>query len=228
MMDNVTYKERLKDPRWQKKKNHILELDGYTCQYCGAKDKPLHVHHTFYTEGKAPWEYLDEDLVTLCEDCHGKVHTGEISENELGWCMVAAISHRNLRVEEETFLKEHGYPLDWDIGSGIDEDCELHRKLAKRRILQFLWRHREELERSENGIYIPCLVTINMRYMKFVVLYNDPIITMEYSVFQDMPNWGDFTDKEKKSISEMLYSEEGIKLEFKPIEGILLCNLYGY
>lgn len=37
--------------------------------------KGLNVHHTYYTKGHKPWEYEDDSLVTLCEDCHKKRHT---------------------------------------------------------------------------------------------------------------------------------------------------------
>lgn len=36
--------------------------------------KGLNVHHTYYIEGKKPWEYEDSALVTLCENCHKKRH----------------------------------------------------------------------------------------------------------------------------------------------------------
>lgn len=36
--------------------------------------KGLNVHHKYYVYGKKPWEYDDEALVTLCEDCHQKRH----------------------------------------------------------------------------------------------------------------------------------------------------------
>ena len=34
----------------------------------------LNIHHTYYIEGRKPWEYDNEALVTLCEDCHKKRH----------------------------------------------------------------------------------------------------------------------------------------------------------
>lgn len=38
----------------------------------------LNVHHKLYVKGRNPWEYMDEDLITLCIDCHRKVHETEI------------------------------------------------------------------------------------------------------------------------------------------------------
>lgn len=66
----MTYAEKLKDPRWQKKRLRILERDGFKCLYCSDTDKTLHVHHGYYESGKDPWDYEDDTLHTLCEDCH--------------------------------------------------------------------------------------------------------------------------------------------------------------
>lgn len=62
--------EKYKDPQWQKKRLYILERDLWCCQACYSPDKTLHVHHRYYLENKEPWEYPDEALVTLCEECH--------------------------------------------------------------------------------------------------------------------------------------------------------------
>lgn len=69
-----TYAEMLKDPRWQKKKTEILNRDNFTCQLCGDTKNTLHVHHKYYLENHKPWEYTDDALVTLCEECHSWVH----------------------------------------------------------------------------------------------------------------------------------------------------------
>ena len=34
----------------------------------------LHVHHTLYILDKLPWEYKDDDLITLCHSCHDELH----------------------------------------------------------------------------------------------------------------------------------------------------------
>lgn len=36
--------------------------------------KGLNIHHKYYIEGKKPWEYSNNALITLCEDCHKKRH----------------------------------------------------------------------------------------------------------------------------------------------------------
>ena len=64
------YSEKLKDPRWQKKRLQILERDDWTCQICHDTESTLVVHHRMYLPDTEPWDYPDELLVTLCEDCH--------------------------------------------------------------------------------------------------------------------------------------------------------------
>ena len=62
--------EKYKDPRWQRKRLELMELAGFTCEDCGAKDKPLNVHHSVYHKGRNPWEYPNNLLRCVCEDCH--------------------------------------------------------------------------------------------------------------------------------------------------------------
>ena len=71
------YYELLKDPRWQKRRLEIMQRDGWKCKMCGSglsDGIPLNVHHYVYHKGYLPWEYPDKDLITLCRDCHHKLH----------------------------------------------------------------------------------------------------------------------------------------------------------
>lgn len=76
-----TYREKLLDPRWQKKRLEILERDGWTCAYCGDTESTLHVHHKRYRRNVDPWDVPDSDLVTLCCHCH-EVETSDRRELE--------------------------------------------------------------------------------------------------------------------------------------------------
>lgn len=73
-----TYSEKLKDPRWQKRRLGILNLHEFTCEKCGSKDKELHVHHRFYIKGREVWEYDNDVFQVLCVDCHENVHKKEV------------------------------------------------------------------------------------------------------------------------------------------------------
>ena len=66
----MTYADKLKDPRWQKKRLEVFELNEFTCEDCESKTEQLHIHHTYYQRGLMPWEYPNDSLKCLCEDCH--------------------------------------------------------------------------------------------------------------------------------------------------------------
>lgn len=70
----VSYSEKLKDPRWQRKRLEILERDNWACQVCGNTEKTLHVHHTHYIKQIDPWDHPEHLLITLCEKCHSDEH----------------------------------------------------------------------------------------------------------------------------------------------------------
>jgi 5-methylcytosine-specific restriction endonuclease McrA len=65
----MTYSEKLRDPRWQRKRLEILQRDNWACLSCGTKTKSLQVHHVAYRKIE-PWDYPDDLYQTLCEDCH--------------------------------------------------------------------------------------------------------------------------------------------------------------
>jgi hypothetical protein len=65
-----TYSDLLKHPKWQKKRLEIMQRDNFECQLCHDKETSLNVHHKKYINGKKPWEYKNDDLVTLCKHCH--------------------------------------------------------------------------------------------------------------------------------------------------------------
>lgn len=66
----MKYRDKLLDPRWQKRKSEVQIAHNFTCEDCGSTSKTLHVHHCFYIKGREPWEYEDDLLMLLCEDCH--------------------------------------------------------------------------------------------------------------------------------------------------------------
>ena len=69
-----TYTEKLKDPRWQKKRLEVFNRDNWTCQHCNDHTTELNAHHPYYTKGLEPWEYDTDFLITLCNPCHEMQH----------------------------------------------------------------------------------------------------------------------------------------------------------
>lgn len=73
----MTYSQKLKDPRWQKKRLEILNRDAFTCTTCGDKETTLNVHHFCYMGD--PWNSESEDLTTWCETCHEIHHKQKVN-----------------------------------------------------------------------------------------------------------------------------------------------------
>lgn len=75
-----SYGALLFDKRWKDKRAKILTRDLNKCIICSLKDD-LQVHHRQYhyvkslKKFKAPWQYSDDILITLCSSCHQKGHS---------------------------------------------------------------------------------------------------------------------------------------------------------
>lgn len=65
------YEEYIHSPEWRELRVQALKRDKYTCQMCGT-GKNVQVHHVNYKNLGTAQEL--EDVVTLCDDCHSKVH----------------------------------------------------------------------------------------------------------------------------------------------------------
>jgi hypothetical protein len=73
---SLEYSIKLKDPRWQKKRLEIFKRDDWACRRCHSTVKTLTIHHRYYNYGIEPWEYPDDALITLCQDCHHEITSG--------------------------------------------------------------------------------------------------------------------------------------------------------
>ncbi len=128
-----SYADKLKDPRWQKRRLEIFERDGWACIACGCSHKNLQVHHNWYIKNTEPWEYQNGQMCTLCEGCHEKAT--EIQEklkdhlSKMHPSQQAALLHRS----ESYFDKDRDYK-----GVSISanrEDEEPHRLVRLRTFL---------------------------------------------------------------------------------------------
>lgn len=97
----TTYREKLLDPRWQKKRLEVFDKAKFACENCGADDKTLHVHHVYYDRDCEPWEYEDSALIALCKDCHD-------------------VEHLALKESKEAFIK-----ILADIGARTSSDIDM-------------------------------------------------------------------------------------------------------
>ena len=54
---------------------YVFARDNYTCQKCKKKNVKFRVHHIIFRSNGGTDE--PDNLITLCLECHGKVHKGE-------------------------------------------------------------------------------------------------------------------------------------------------------
>lgn len=75
--EDIDYYAYLKTQAWEDMRQKIFRRDGFKCVIC-HEAKNLNVHHITYENLGAEKE---SDLVTLCQACHEKVHSGDPMEN---------------------------------------------------------------------------------------------------------------------------------------------------
>lgn len=59
-------------------KDNIFERDEYTCMWCGKHSKQLTVHHVMPIWASSELACDEDNLVTLCRDCHFKINGKEL------------------------------------------------------------------------------------------------------------------------------------------------------
>lgn len=81
-MGTMTYGEQLKHPNWQRRRLDMLTKAGWMCQRCCSMEDTLHVHHKGYVKGRMVWEYQDNELLVVCNECHTNEHElmGEVQK----------------------------------------------------------------------------------------------------------------------------------------------------
>jgi len=112
-LKTMPYKEYLQTDHWKAMRNRQLKLANYKCQLCSNKEN-LNVHHNTY-ENRG--EEKDEDLITLCKNCHGKFHDKQIinkkentannDDNDLGFDFEEYLKHKDLI--ENYYYKNKNY-----------------------------------------------------------------------------------------------------------------------
>ena len=67
------YNEQLNDERWKAFRDFIFAVRGRRCEACGRLTK-LQIHHREYIQNRFAWEYLPNDVMVVCGDCHRYIH----------------------------------------------------------------------------------------------------------------------------------------------------------
>jgi 5-methylcytosine-specific restriction endonuclease McrA len=64
-------------PRWRRVRASVLRRDGYLCRYClryGRRRPATTVHHIEHADEHPELAYNADNLISLCEACHNKMH----------------------------------------------------------------------------------------------------------------------------------------------------------
>lgn len=76
---NASYEQLLNTPQWRRFRHRILRRDRNECVRCHSRNR-LEVHHVryrYYTHLRryaVPWDYPENELLSLCTNCHEQVH----------------------------------------------------------------------------------------------------------------------------------------------------------
>ena len=118
--EEIDYYSYLKTQAWEEMRQKIFRRDGFKCVIC-HEAKNLNVHHITYENLGAEKE---SDLVTLCQACHEKVHSGDPMEN--------LMSHR-----EEDFERREN-KLQFDEMNLTDRRRQYREKLLKQEMDEYI------------------------------------------------------------------------------------------
>lgn len=122
VQQKIDYNKYIETDEWHERSEQRKILDGYKCVICKS-DKNLDVHHITYD--RKGHEDIRHDLVTLCHDCHMKLHE-EIKYAEEINKKIRETDKENREIKHEQYLlhlkdfyKLHKH-LDYATGGSVD------------------------------------------------------------------------------------------------------------
>lgn len=114
----MTYKEQLKDLRWLERREEIISLAGFRCEYCGDEGPNFQIHHGYYSPGRMAWEYPNEVLYCLCAECHHGIQElmenahYQVAKRNIHIHQLINLIHRNVSIRtNDGFDLSRGNPL---------------------------------------------------------------------------------------------------------------------
>jgi len=104
MATKLSWSERLRDPRWQRKRLEVMQRADFCCEVCRNATKTLNVHHGFYDRNLEPWEYPDSSLKCLCEEHHRQMQ-GVLTEisRELAQLYLGDLAYLCMAIKDTDF-----------------------------------------------------------------------------------------------------------------------------
>jgi hypothetical protein len=142
------YYEKLKDPRWQKKRLEIFNRDDWCCQICFSSENTLVVHHKYYMAKHEPWDYPNNALITLCDSCHKEESSGiELSLEILGKSIRENFLSDDI-MEIAQALREIEMPHVRDVTASIIKYAFKDKNIMNELNSRF-WKHLEEIRKEK-------------------------------------------------------------------------------
>jgi hypothetical protein len=149
----LSYSEKLRDPRWQRRRLEKLQQQQFSCEECSDTRSTLHVHPRVYERGRDPWEYELDDLQVLCENCHESKHDqlailNRVLSRAAGWqieiliCIVAGYLIAQEGDESERRKIVEQIPGLTDFGLETLKAGHIAARICDR--IDRLWRKRRE------------------------------------------------------------------------------------
>ena len=74
--------------RWKRKREHILRRDHHACVRCrqqGRYTRATTVHHVIHLRDNPCLALTDDNLVSLCTECHEAVHPEKHKDRRRGY-----------------------------------------------------------------------------------------------------------------------------------------------
>lgn len=72
-MTRPQYRAQLRTLKWKNFRTKMFAFLGKRCVICGT-DKRLQLHHKWYIDGRAAWEYTSKDMAVMCRKDHIAYH----------------------------------------------------------------------------------------------------------------------------------------------------------
>ncbi len=64
---------------WKKKRKEIMKRDNFKCKLCG-KEEGLQCHHVYSLNTNWEKRLENNNIITVCKDCHSDIHNNKYSE----------------------------------------------------------------------------------------------------------------------------------------------------
>ncbi len=136
-------------------KAYVLHRDEYKCMKCKAKNVKLHVHHiVFRSQGGTN---TPDNLITLCEDCHEKLHNGEFT-----------IKGKKIKTKHATEIGIIKSQLKKSFGE-FEETFGYETKFKRENILSLSKTHYNDAVAiccSDGEIVNPCDIVYNKKHVQ--------------------------------------------------------------